>query len=813
MSNPAESNLFDLAPDSIMGQANVTAETVEAAESSSGFEFRSIDGSGNNATNTGVAGEQLFRLFDNAFEDGFNTPRGGDFSSPFDPSIPPSSLPNPRTISNTISAQSESVPNFLGASDWLWQWAQFLDHDLDLNESTADNPGEFTPIVVPNGDPAFPDGTFLPFTRVGVSEGTGTDPDNPRQTDNQITGFIDASSVYGSDEERGDFLRTFANGQLKVSETNNGELLLPVNPDEETGERQENADVRPPGEFQYVAGDPRSNEQIGLTAAHTVFVREHNRLAADLLERLEAGEAALVEKFDQFAATSDETESDALQDEFVYQSARKVVGAKIQQITYDEFLPLLVGEGTIAEYDGYQSDVLTSISTEFANAAYRLGHTLLSDQIQRLDTNSLSEISLADAFFNPEQIQDEGVDATLRGLILQASEESDNLLVDGVRNFLFEAGTGGLDLASVNIGRGRETGIPGYVEVYNELFGTSIDSFDDLGSSGLGLFSDDVLALFEQAYDSVDQIDLWIAGISEQPDDHGGLLGPTFSAIVAEQFSRTRDGDRFFYLNELEDIQLLDPDFANNSLSEVLRSNTDDGYLIQDNAFDVPFENSISGNESSNTLLGTNDNDLINGLEGRDFILGQRGDDIVLGDAGNDILLGNQGNDTVLGGLGRDRVIGNLGNDALLGGDNNDTIIGGTGNDTINGGDDNDRLFGLQGADSILGETGNDLLIGNRGADSLEGGAGRDTLQGGLSSDTFVFSDDILNDGESDVDLILGFQAIDSLDFSAYSGSVDSERVSNSVLEIELNGGEDTINVIGSGAALDEAEIQLSELA
>ncbi|PZD74993.1 Leukotoxin [Acaryochloris thomasi RCC1774] len=811
MTDIFSSDLFDSAPKSIMGQSNLSAETVEVEEASSGLEFRSINGSDNNDTNTGVTGEQLLRLFTNAFEDGISTPRGGDFPNPFDPSSPPSSLPNPRTISNTIAAQSESVSNFLNASDWIWQWAQFIDHDLDLNESTADNPGEFTPIVVPNGDPTFSDGTFLPFLRVGASEGTGIN--NPRQADNLITSFIDASSVYGSDEERGDFLRSFANGQLKFSETNNGEVLLPENPDEGTGERQENATGGTLGDFQYVAGDIRANEQIGLTAVHTLFVREHNRLAADLLDRLEAGEAALVEKFEQFTETSDETDSDALQDEFIYQAARKVVGAKIQQITYDEFLPLLIGEGTTAEYDGYKSDVLASISTEFANAAYRVGHTLLSDQIQRLSTNGLSEIALGDAFFIPEQIKDEGVDSTLRGLILQASQEADNLVIDGVRNFLFEAGTGGLDLASVNIARGRDTGLPGYVEVYEALFGTSIDSFDDLGSSGLGLIADDVVALFEEAYETVDQIDLWIAGISEQADDHGGLLGPTFSAIIAEQFARTRDSDRFFYLNELEDIQLLDPDFANTSLSEVLRGNTEEGYLIQDNAFDVPYENSVVGNESNNILLGTNVADLIDGKEGRDFIIGRRGDDILLGDAGNDVLMGGQGNDTVLGGLGQDRILGSLGNDVLLGGDDKDIISGGSGNDTVSGGNGNDRLLGIRGNDLILGNAGNDLLAGGGGADSLEGGVGSDTLRGGAASDTFIFSDDILNDGVSDTDTIWGFQRFDSFDFTEYSGSIDFNRVSRRLLEIELNGGEDTINIFGSRAGLNAAQTQLSERA
>ena len=171
----------------------------------SGPEFRTINGADNN----GIQGESevpLIRLFGddfNAFEDGISVPRGGEFdgSTPeFDP------LPNPRTISNIVVAQEESVPNFLNASDWLWQWGQLLDHDFGLNEAEGMIPPEdITPITVPNGDPIFPDGTEFPFIRVTAAEGTGET--TPRQVNNQITAFLDASLVYGSDDERADFLR------------------------------------------------------------------------------------------------------------------------------------------------------------------------------------------------------------------------------------------------------------------------------------------------------------------------------------------------------------------------------------------------------------------------------------------------------------------------------------------------------------------------------------------------------------------------------------------------------------------------------
>lgn len=798
-SNPASSNPASASSsveDPMTGSEGTAAGV---ASSTTTLEFRSITGTGNSANGYGVTGNQLIRLYENGFADGISVPRGGPFFA--------SSLPNPRSISNIISSQTISVPNFLGASDWLWQWGQFIDHDLDLNESSASHPGEFTPIVVPFGDPTFPDGTILPFIRVTAAEGTGTGPDNPRQTTNEITSFIDASSVYGSEDERATFLRSFTGGQLKISISDNGEVLLPVNPVGD--EALPNATGGTLGDFQYVAGDIRANEQVGLTAVHALFVREHNRLAADIYARLEAGEPALVGLFDQFAATSDVTDTDVLKDEFVYQAARKVVGAQIQQITYKEFLPLLIGEGTLADYDGYKAYVSADISTEFANAAYRLGHTLLSNQLQQLSTNGLSETALVDAFFAPDKVQTGGIDATLRGLILQAAQEVDNLVVDGVRNFLFPAGTGGFDLAAINIARGRDTGLPSYVEVYKLITGIEIQSFDDLPfREGLGGAD----GLFAQAYDSVDQIDLWIGGISEQPASHGGLLGTTFSAIVADQFERVRDGDRFFYLNEIDAIRLLDPDFDNTTLSQVLRNNTDDAYLIQDNAFEVPYDNIISGDHLNNVLFGTHLDDLINGKEGRDIINGRRGDDIILGDQGNDMLSGGQGDDTVLGGLGQDRIFGNRGSDVLLGGDDRDTISGGSGNDTVVGGRGDDRLFGGQGADQILGNAGNDLLVGGGGADTLDGGVGNDSFYGGSGPDTFVFADDIFSDGMTDTDRIVGFQRGDTLDFSGYSGSIDFNRVSRGFLEVELNGGEDTIQIFGSRSALDVAQIQLASV-
>ena len=160
--------------------------------------------------------------------------------------------------------------NWKRATDFLWQWGQFLDHDIDLTESNTSEPFFIT---VPSGDPWFDPldtGTLqMPFFRSMSDIFTGTDPSNPRQQLNGITAFIDASNVYGSDPQRAAALRTNdGTGRLKVSDGD----FLPYNID-----GLPNAPGNGP-EF-FLAGDVRANEQVALTAMHTLFVREHNRLA------------------------------------------------------------------------------------------------------------------------------------------------------------------------------------------------------------------------------------------------------------------------------------------------------------------------------------------------------------------------------------------------------------------------------------------------------------------------------------------------------------------------------------------------------
>ncbi|NEQ11381.1 MAG: PEP-CTERM sorting domain-containing protein [Moorea sp. SIO4E2] len=555
-------------------------------------EYRTINGFGNNLNDPtlGEAETPLLRLLTPAYEDGFNAPRITGSTGNL--------LPNPRDISNTIVPQKELVPNFLNASDWIWQWGQFIDHDLDLNEGGLDRPREdFTPIPINPIDIATglrdPLAPSIPLIRVPAAPGTGTGPGNPRQQINQLTSFIDGSQVYGSDPVRAEFLRTNdGSGKLK-SQSINGQELLPFN----TGGFP-NANTTPPisGEELFIAGDVRANEQIGLTAVHTLFVREHNRLAEELTEKIDAGDPVILEKLHQ---------SGLDKGDFIYESVRKVVGAQIQVITYNEFLPLFIGDSLLEDYSGYDPTVDPRISVEFANANFRVGHTLLSEELQRINNNgtSLGSISLADAFFNPQEVIDNGVDSLFLGLASQVAQEVDNQLVDGVRNFLAPIATGGFDLASINIARAREVGLPGYNQARVELGLDPVTGFLTTDTE-LGITSNpEVAALFEKIYKSVEDVDFWIGGISED-SFNGGLVGELFNTVISDQFRRARDGDRFFFLNDLDHLLALAPDLESTRLSDIIRRNSTISN-IQDNAFvvpeDVPEPSSILGLV---TLLG-----------------------------------------------------------------------------------------------------------------------------------------------------------------------------------------------------------------
>ena len=509
-------------------------------------EVRAYDGANNNLTNPewGATFEQLQRWGTADYADQIEQLAGPD-------------RPSARVVSNAIADQTEgtSVPNTVNGTDFVWQWGQFVDHDIDLTDGAE----ESADILVPEGDLFFdPNSTgaqVIAFNRALFDQATGTDASNPRQQENEITSWLDGSMVYGSDDDRNAALRVSGTPLLKTS---NGDLL-PFNTDALSNA---NGFVTTP-ESLFLAGDVRVNEQLGLTVMHTLFVREHNRIAAKLLN------------------ANPTADQDA-----VFEATRRLVIAKIQVITYEEWLPALLGPNALDLYSGYDETVNPTIFNEFSAAAFRLGHSMLNEQLLRLDAagDEITDghVDLKSAFFTGPSIltSETDLDPILRGLATQLHQEIDAKVIDDIRNFLFGLpGSGGFDLASLNIQRGRDHGVPGYNDMREAMGLSRVTQFGQITSDG-----ELAEALFE-TYGSVNDIDLWVGGLSEDAVA-GSQLGELFHTILVQQFTALRDGDRFWwetYLTSAERDQVKDT-----TLADIIRDNTDIENEIQDNVFIAP---------------------------------------------------------------------------------------------------------------------------------------------------------------------------------------------------------------------------------
>ena len=266
--------------------------------------------------------------------------------------------------------------------------------------------------------------------------------------------------------------------------------------------------------------------------------------------------------------------------------------AQIQKITYEEFLPILLGTNALTPYSVYDPTTNAQIDNEFSTAAYRVGHTMLSNFLQRInDDGTANPLPLQNAFFNPSILQAEGIDNILRGMAMEHAQTVDTWVVDDVRNFLFgPPGAGGFDLASLNIQRGRDHGLPSYNDARISLGIGAKGSFSDVTGGDMSLASN-----LASAYSNVNEIDLWVGGLAE-PRVNGGMVGETFSELLTDQFERLRDGDRFFYLepSKLAHLNILAPNLQNTLLSDIILRNTDID-SIQQNVFLSSHQNAAVG--------------------------------------------------------------------------------------------------------------------------------------------------------------------------------------------------------------------------
>ena len=479
------------------------------------YEIRTITGLNNNLENPdwGCSFTNLVRFGTNGYADQISKPTGEN-------------RPNPREISNKIFAQDGDIYDNLELSDFVFNWGQFMDHDFSLVGDTKDS---FF-IKVPTGDPMFDPlstGTkYIPLFRSIFDLNTGTSPANPRNHVNEVTAYIDASTVYGSTEERTKWLRTYYGGKLKVSEGN----LMPYNTI--SGEYDDAIDqqapnmahpITPPDGKWFIAGEVRANENPLLIVIHTIWVREHNRIC-EILEK----------------------ENPLWNDEVLFQEARRIVIAEIANITYNEWLPAIGIH--LPKYEGYNTSMNSQIMNLFSAAGFRFGHTIINGNILRLnDDCSVHESGhtrLKDTYFDPASIRvktNNQLEPYFIGMMHQRQQGLDAKVIDDVRNFLFGApGHGGMDLVALNIQRGRERGLSDYNTIRKDFGLKAKNSFNTITSKP------ELNQTLEALYQDINDIDLWVGMLSE---DHlpGAMFGELGTAIMRKQFQSMRDGDRFFF--------------------------------------------------------------------------------------------------------------------------------------------------------------------------------------------------------------------------------------------------------------------------
>jgi len=603
---------------------------------------------------------------------------------------------------------------------------------------------------------------------------------------------------------------------------------------------------QPPGTYDnemlnahFCAGDGRVNENIALTTIHQIFHSEHDRLIADFKNTLTndtstAGVAALAQ---WRLATGT---PDGWNGERLFQAARFVNEMEYQHIVFEEFARKM--QPAIQPFTVYHSDVNPAIHAEFAHAVYRFGHSMLVDTVARTNEDPTTgdktdnSIPLLTAFTNPPEFFNGGSSGTLTpeqaagsvvlGSSDQVGNELDEFVTETLRNNLLGLP---LDLATLNITRAREAGIPPLNVFRRQVFAATNDgqlrpytSWTDFGQN---IKHPESLINFVAAYGrhpsitsettlagkraaakaivnpsaapatdpalipadaaefmsgtgawastaggptitGVDDIDMWVGGLAEMTNIFGGLLGSTFNYVFENQMADLQNGDRLYYIPRTAGMNLLS-ELEGNSFAELIQRNTEGTDSLKADAF-ATADCRFQLKNLSGTAAGFSAQAALSG-DGSTVA-----DDVTTTDCDESKLLMRQPDGTI-----QYRQVNSVDPPGI----NKQSVYNGTpGVDRIWGGNDNDTIWGNAGNDVIEGGGGNDVVLGGDGNDIITDSAGADILKGGPGNDAI--------DGGIGNDLILGG---DGQDFTSGGGN-DNETFGGPGNDfIMAGGGTDTV--------------------
>uniref|UniRef100_A0A8R1DJT4 Peroxidase n=1 Tax=Caenorhabditis japonica TaxID=281687 RepID=A0A8R1DJT4_CAEJA len=493
-------------------------------------------------------------------------------------------LPSARLISNSLHDDRDNEVFSSNTNHLHMIIGQFIAHDMVFIPSSVARGGEAldcsscnspqtvsancAPIQVPLNDDYFK----IPCMRLTRAL-NGQENFGVRSQIGQNSHFLDLSTVYGSSNCEMDSVRSFREGKLSTF-TDLGYVLPPQN-------RNDTNCLSSPRFFCFTCGDFRNSLHPALIPVHTIFIKEHNRLA-DLVRSRRRD----------------------MSDEQIFQLVRKILIGMWQHIVYNEYLPKYLPQRTLRNFGltplrnrvhlGYDPQQDPSISAEFAGAAFRFGHSQARFVFTRKNAagRPRGDYDLGFNVFYASQNYLSGIggwEPVMNGMVQTAGMKTDRYFTFSIRNQMFEIrgrNGSGVDLVSVNIQRGRDIGLFPYI-MYREFVGLPVvTTFDDLNTT----FSQENIDALRSVYSDPMDIDLY-TGMMLEENMAGAQLGPTAVFLVAEQFKASKIGDRFYYESVVQNTDNFNLEEMNEirdkvTLAKFICTNMDSINRINSDIFD-----------------------------------------------------------------------------------------------------------------------------------------------------------------------------------------------------------------------------------
>jgi len=574
----------------------------------------------------------------------------------------------------------------------------------------------------------------------------------------------------------------------------------------------------------FITGDGRGNENIGLTAIHTVFHSEHNRLVNDIVRVIDGSFDA------DFQAQwhIDKLASNRYNGEYLMQAAIFINQMEYQHLVFDEFARRV--SPLVPAFGGYDYTTNSEITAEFAHAVYRFGHSQLNPTVDRIDSAGNDQsLKLLDAFLNPAAFNTvggaqvdgaEGAGSIIMGMTKQVGNDTDEFVTDTLRTNLLGLP---LDLAALNIARGRDAGIQSLNGIRREFYNSqkagvggneSLRPYTSWMDFSFNIQHPASIVNLIAAYGldpsivNATTVNAKRAAATKLWSGNSGLTGAAKTAFDTNRsdflfstgtWASNADGSSNTGLEQIDlwvgGLAEAKPaaavlggmlgstfEYIFNEQMRVLQDGDRFYYLgrVGGNLLLQLESNSLSKMMMRNTTA-TNLPALTFDAPSAAFDMTKAVSNfaeilvdplgtwiyngikhvIFGGTTANDRMQSGSGNDTLFGLAGNDWISAGGGNDRLNGGTGNDVMVDSSGNNIFDGGDGDDYMQGgSNGLDVFLCGTGNDMVVGASGGIEAQCGAGLDFILGGAGADAISGDDgDDWIMGSAGSDLITGDSA------------------------------------------------------